>query len=132
MIRIVGIVAVAGAIGLLGRVELASQELPDEFQNLQILDKDISKDELKAVMTGFTAQLGVKCTHCHILDEYEKDDKEHKQKARKMLQLIAYLRQNAESYFGPEMDREKLSCWTCHRGEAEVTAFTPEDDDDWM
>jgi hypothetical protein len=30
------------------------------------------------------------------------------------------------------MDPEKLSCWTCHRGEAEVTAFTPEDDDDWM
>jgi hypothetical protein len=127
-----GVVAMAGAIGLLGGAELASQELPDEFQNLQILDKDITKDELKAVMSGFTAQLGVKCTHCHILDEYEKDDKEHKQKARKMLQLIDYLRQNSESYFGPKMDPEKLSCWTCHRGEAEVTAFTPEDDDDWM
>ncbi len=131
-IRVFGVVAVAAAIGLLDRAELVSQELPEEFQNLQVLDKNITADELRAVMETFTAQLGVKCTQCHILDEYHKDDREHKQKARKMLQLLDYLRQNAESYFGPEMDPEKLSCWTCHRGQVEVTAFTPEDDDDWM
>lgn len=32
-----------------------------EHKNLQVLDKNISKDDLKKMMEGFAAQLGVKC-----------------------------------------------------------------------
>jgi len=109
---------------------VAAQEMPDTFQNLQIFDPEISKDDLKAAMKGFTAALGVKCTYCHILDEYDKDDKEHKLVARKMIKLVGFMRQNADTYFKAETETELISCATCHRGEAEIEAWSP-DDEDW-
>src|SRR5262249_36704395 len=35
------------------------------FKNLQVLPKDISHDSLDAIMDGFKAALGVKCSFCH-------------------------------------------------------------------
>ena len=109
----------------------AAQESEEGFQNLQILDPNITKDELKPIMDGFTEMLGVNCTHCHILDEYNKDDLEHKVAARKMIRLVGYLRQNISTYYKADLDPETITCWTCHRGEAEPKPLTPEDDD-WM
>ena len=109
-----------------------AQELPDEFQNLKILDPDISKDALKEIMTGFTEQLGVKCTHCHVLGEYHKDDNKHKDAARKMINLVQYMRENAATYFKKDVEPNQIACWTCHRGEAEVEGYFPEEEDeDW-
>lgn len=111
---------------------LPAQDLPDEFVNLQVLDPDISKEELKATMKGFTNGLGVKCTFCHTLDEYDKDDNEHKQMARDMIRLVDMLRENLHTYFPEETKEDKITCWTCHRGEAEVPEWEPVADDDWV
>lgn len=109
-----------------------SQELPDEFQNLKILNEDISKDALKEIMTGFTEQLGVKCTHCHILGEYHRDDNKHKVSARKMILLVQHMRDNEQLYFKEDVEPNQIGCWTCHRGEAEVDGYFPEEEDeDW-
>ena len=70
--------------------------LPAVFKNLRVLNKNISQKELKATMEGFTDQLGVKCTHCHILDEYEKDDFKHKRDARRMILLSTYPRRSLD------------------------------------
>ena len=107
----------------------SAQELPDEFQNLQVLSPDISKDELKEIMTGFTEALGVKCTFCHTIDEYDKDDNKHKPMARNMIKLVVHLLENAEVYFPEETDQKKIGCATCHQGEAEIEVYSPEDDD---
>ena len=47
----------------------AAAEAAPEHKNLLVLDKNISKDELKKTMEGFAAQLGVKCVFCHTGEE---------------------------------------------------------------
>ena len=59
-----------------------------EHKNLQILPKNITQEELKKTMDGFAEQLGVKCTFCHVLEQYDKDDRPHKADARRMIRLV--------------------------------------------
>lgn len=98
------------------------------FQNLQFFPKDIPRDDLKGIMKGFTKQLDVKCSYCHVPDEYHKDDKEHKQVARAMLRMMKNLNDNAEEFF-PGGRNEKLRCWTCHRGSTEIEEWVPEEEE---
>jgi len=100
-----------------------------EFKNLRVLDKNITKDALKARMNSFTDYLGVKCTYCHILDEYEKDEKKHKLIAREMIKLVEYMKKNTIKFFPKEFNKEEISCWTCHKGSAEIKPYDP--DKDW-
>jgi len=99
---------------------------PEGFRNLQVLPKTIAKDELKATMDGFTEQLGVKCTFCHILDEYWKDEKEHKLTARRMLRLVLDLRAQKAKYFKDDVTDDKINCWSCHREKSEPDEYVPE------
>ncbi len=101
-----------------------------EFKNLQVLNKNISKDDLKATMNNFADYLDVKCSFCHILDEYHKDDKEHKQVARKMIQLTRMVRKDGKKYFSKDYKTEEFTCFTCHNGSAEIKPYNP-DDEDW-
>lgn len=113
------------ALALGAPAALRAQKIEGPFKNLQVLDKNISKDQLKKTMDGFTDQLGVKCTHCHILDQYEKDDREHKREARKMLQLVQFMRANKAKYFKEDVRDDQIACATCHRGKAEPEEFVP-------
>ncbi len=120
---------------LLG-VQGVAADMPDTFQNLQVLPEDISKDELKGIMRGFTEQLDVKCSFCHTIDEYHLDDNKHKRMARDMIRLVQHLRQNEDGWFPKKEDDEQdkpevLTCWMCHRGSAEVEPFTPDEEDSW-
>ena len=99
------------------------------FKNLQVLDKNISKDDLKATMNSFSDYLDVKCSFCHILDEYHKDDKEHKRITRNMIQLTQMIRKNGAQYFSKEYKTDEITCYTCHNGSAEIKPYNP--DDDW-
>ena len=108
---------------------LAAQELPDTFQNLQLFDPEISKDELKTAMKGFTASLGVKCSFCHTIDEYHLDDNENKVIARKMMKLVGHMRSNVATYFKEDTAMELITCATCHQGESEIEAWSPEEED---
>jgi hypothetical protein len=96
-----------------------------EHKNLQVLKKDISKDELKKTMDGFAEQLGVKCTFCHIPDQYEKDDRPHKADARRMIRLVQEMKARKTEYFGPRVKEAVISCGLCHRGKAEPEPFVP-------
>ena len=89
-------------------------------QNLQVLPKDIPRQQLTALMRSFTGALGVECTHCHVgtIQERAKDDNPKKGIARKMIQMTAAI--NNESLKGigdPAPDgAAKVTCFTCHRG----------------
>ena len=109
----------------------ASADMPDTFKNLQILDKDISKDELKKIMNGFTEVLDVKCSFCHIPDQYHKDDKGHKGIARDMMMLVDNLRGEIGTYFPKNTEPDVIGCWMCHRGSAEIESYEPEEEEDW-
>ncbi|MBT3180717.1 MAG: c-type cytochrome [Candidatus Marinimicrobia bacterium] len=101
------------------------------FKNLQVLDKNISKDDLKATMNSFADYLDVKCSFCHIIDEYEKDEMKHKRVAREMIKLTQMIRNDGKKYFSKDHKDEDFTCYTCHNGNAEIKPYNPDDDDDW-
>lgn len=119
---------IAGLSLAVGSVAAAQEKSapPEGFRNLQVLPKDIAKDQLKATMEGFTQQLGVKCTFCHVPDEYWKDDNEHKPIARRMLRLVLDMRAQKAMYFKDDVMEAKINCWSCHRGKGEPDEFVPE------
>lgn len=110
-----------------------------EFKNLQVLPKDITREQLLATMRGFTRGLGVRCNHCHVVTatepeeklDFPSDAKEEKRVARVMYQMSREINttwlQRVEAAEGhaetPHVEAPgttpRVSCWTCHRGKPE-------------
>lgn len=117
-----GMLAVTAATIAVPQASAAAQ-IPDHFENLQVLPKDISRDSLQAVMEGFTRALGVRCSFCHVQDPdsrrmvYKSDDKPEKRNARFMLKMVDSLNQvvlvNMPMRADPPVS---VACVTCHRG----------------
>lgn len=81
----------------------------EAFKNIQVL-VDLPSDRLMPVMMAFTKALNVKCDHCHVPNEFDKDDKPAKATARMMLTMANKI--NTENFNG----HRDVTCWTCHRG----------------
>jgi aerobic-type carbon monoxide dehydrogenase small subunit (CoxS/CutS family) len=96
-----------------------------EHKNLQVLDKNISNDELKKMMEGFAAQLGVKCAFCHVGEEYEKDDRKQKGDARRMIKLVMDMKAKKAEYFKATVKVSAIQCSMCHRGKPQPEAYVP-------
>lgn len=96
-----------------------------EHKNLQVLPKTISKADLDATMETFKNELGVKCTFCHVADQFEKDDRPHKADARRMLKMVMDLKAKKVDYFGPRAKEGVVTCGLCHKGKAEPEPFVP-------
>lgn len=104
----------------------ANAQVPDEFTNLKVLDKDIGKQQLINIMRGWSGALGVRCNHCHVGPDnlqgmdFATDEKEHKRAARTMLEMSMAIN---NQYIGSweESDSEGkhqgVNCFTCHRGQ---------------
>ncbi len=82
------------------------------FKNIQVF-KGMPAPELMNAMRSFTRSLGVRCDFCHVEGAFDKDDKEEKQTARKMLLMARGINKDN---FGGHM---RVTCWTCHRGATE-------------
>jgi photosynthetic reaction center cytochrome c subunit len=83
------------------------------YKNIQVL-KGMPASQLDAVMAFFTGSLGVRCNHCHIPGQFEKDEKPTKQTARRMIQMVFDLNKGSLSGIG---SGGGVSCFTCHRGQ---------------
>src|SRR5919202_4175897 len=46
----------------------AQMQIPEKFENLKVLPKDIPRDTLVQVMRTFAMSLGVRCTYCHATE----------------------------------------------------------------
>ena len=90
--------------------EALNKPAGEVFQNMQIF-KGVPAKRINGVMTNFTRWMGVRCSHCHDLNAYEKDDKAPKQTARKMFMMVQKI--NGENGLNGA-----VTCWTCHRGAA--------------
>lgn len=121
MFRALLSVAIASAPALLQ----AQMQIPETFTNLQVLPKDIARDELVRTMRSFSIALGVRCNACHVAGaegggermNFAADDREEKRVARGMLRMMMDIN---GKYF-PEMGRPltpqtRVTCTTCHRG----------------
>jgi len=99
-----------------------SAQIPDEFTNLQVLPKDISKPELVGMMRGFAGALGVRCTHCHLGDDpqdlasidFASDQRPAKATARVMMRMVQEINGPLLGKLGRE--HKAVACYTCHHG----------------
>ena len=110
---------------LLGALAASAAFAAPEHKNLQVIDKNISKDDLKRMMEGFAAQLGVKCQFCHVEEQYEKDDKKQKNDARKMIKLVNEMKGRKPEFFKTTVKDNAIQCSMCHRGRPQPEAFVP-------
>lgn len=100
-------------------------QIPDEFNNLKILPKEITKGELVGIMRDMATALGVRCKHCHVGPDnlqgmdFATDEKPTKRTARVMLRMVRKI--NEKYLSGLESDRPtivEVKCATCHHGVA--------------
>lgn len=105
----------------------ATAELDGNENNLQVLPKDISHDELMQVMHSFEVALGMNCGDCHThsaTDPNKMDfaaDTKNKTTALGMMKMV---QQMDSTYFGGKGDFKtnyltsqfKVTCITCHNG----------------
>jgi photosynthetic reaction center cytochrome c subunit len=79
------------------------------YKNIQVL-KGVPADQLIPAMQFITASLGVQCDFCHLENAFDKDDKETKQTARKMMRMMFAI--NKDNFDG----HKEVTCYACHRG----------------
>lgn len=117
-----------GVIALLAPAGIASAQTdfpwPDRAENLKVLPEDFPKENLRAVMTGFTRALGVRCTHCHAGEkgaklseiDFVSDDNPNKNTARAMLEMLGDINESLKEIDPTGPERVNMWCHTCHHG----------------
>jgi hypothetical protein len=107
-----------------GGVAVADSAAPGGFKNLQVLPKNISKDDLKALMKAQSKALGVECDFCHDVPDMASDKIDKKLAARKMMQMTMDI--NDKWLKGwKEAEKNRVTCGTCHQGHEEPPRFVP-------
>ena len=107
---------------------IAATKPPEDhkYQNLKVLPKNISKEDLDKVMDNFKNSLGVKCSFCHApskdtaqkFPDFASDEKPEKGIARKMMKMTSKINKKYFSYNKNEQGETipAVECMTCHRG----------------
>ena len=109
-------------------------------QNLQVLPRSWTTQQVGALMRTFTTSLGVQCTHCHSEDpdapppdpgqaprlNYALDTKPTKDVARKMIAMVMDINDTALSGVGDAAVAEKVTCYSCHRGDTTPVNVPPD------
>ena len=96
---------------------------PERAENLTELPEDFPPERLRAVMTGFTGALGVRCSFCHVGEEgqplstydFVSDANPNKDRARAMYRLLGAENDHLEE-IEPSGEEVNMWCHTCHQG----------------
>jgi len=86
-----------------------AQTAEQKFKNIQIF-KTLAATQIDPTMAFISGSLGVRCNYCHASNGFDKDDKQTKLTARRMIQMVFDL--NRGSFNG----QGAVTCYTCHRG----------------
>ena len=87
----------------------APKKAEEQFKNIQAF-KGYPAEDVVPAMQFISASLNVECDFCHVERAPEKDDKEHKQIARKMIAMTLAI---DKEHFG---GKHEVTCFSCHRG----------------
>lgn len=127
--RAIPVRLLAVLILLLGATVTSRAQIPQTFKNLQVLPKDISRENLTLMMKSFAQGLGVRCEHCHVGEgndlskfDFAADTKAPKATARRMIHMVNQLN---DLVVGLKVSPgtpatsvpPQITCYTCHRGE---------------
>lgn len=120
----------AAAIARLREQIKGREQEPAEkvFKNIQMANvKTFPAARVLAMMEmGYARSLGVNCTHCHVPDKWESDEKPQKQIARDMAAMV--MRINGEMLKGIKNlqgPQPTVNCTTCHRGQIKPALNLP-------
>ncbi|HEX6557840.1 MAG TPA: c-type cytochrome [Longimicrobiales bacterium] len=104
-------------------------QIPDKFENLKVLPRDITRDQLVATMRAISLGLGVRCDYCHEENpgtpaqgggpnlNFKADTKPTKETARFMLRMVRTINDSVLSQLTRRSDPPvRVQCVTCHRG----------------
>ena len=112
------------------RKAIAGQEnkpAEEVFKNIQMLKGMPAGRLLRVMEMGYARSLGVNCTHCHVADAWEKEDKPTKQIAREMHAMVGVINdgqlKKIKNLKGPN---SIVNCTTCHRGQTKPALNLPE------
>lgn len=96
------------------------------FKNMQML-KQMPAGRLLAVMEmGYARSLGVNCTHCHVPEKWEAEDKPQKQIARDMWAMMGTINtQLLKNVKNLKSETPAINCTTCHRGQVKPALNLP-------
>lgn len=101
------------------------EEEPAEavFKNIQVM-KGVPAGRLLRIMNvGYAASLGVECSHCHVEDYWEVDEKRQKLAAREMIVMTRDINRQIDAMKHLEGDDPSVNCATCHRGQVRPAAM---------
>lgn len=95
------------------------------FKNVQMM-KDVPAARFLLIMDlGFSRGLGVDCSHCHVEDRWDADEKRPKRAARDMQVMLHDINQTLGKMDNLEDERPSINCSTCHRGHATPQPYVP-------
>ena len=125
---------IISGFGLMVSVSLAFTKDDPGYKNLQILPKDITKQQMDSVMHHYTEALNVKCNFCHVRNDstrtwdFASDDKPHKNKAREMMKLTNKINDDYFDVTGGQRTittQLMVTCYTCHHGSTDPAVRAP-------
>jgi len=97
------------------------------FKNIQMFKGMPAARLLRVMELGYARSLGVNCTHCHVVDQWDKDEKPPKPIAREMAKMVQTINndllKNIKNLKGPN---PIVNCTTCHRGQTKPALNLPE------
>lgn len=125
------VAAFVGLLAITGATQVAAQ-VPEKFENLKVLPKDITREQLLATMRSFSLGLGVRCEYCHEEKaasmqaapgrggpdlDFKSDKKPTKERARFMLGMVRTINDTLLAKLQNRADPPvRVGCVTCHRG----------------
>ena len=96
------------------------------FKNIQSL-KGVPAGRLLAIMEiGYARSLGVTCTHCHVPEKWESEDKTTKQITREMSAMVGRINgELLKDVKNLKSETPTVNCTTCHRGQLKPALNLP-------
>lgn len=101
------------------RKSIAGQEekpASEVFKNLKMFSQ-LKAGQVPGIMESWSRSLGTSCQHCHVVDQWAKDDKPEKQIARDMSHMVGEINENLLANIkNLDSKNPRIMCWTCHEG----------------
>ncbi len=97
------------------------------FKNIRTLN-GVPAGRIPAIMQmGYSRSLGVDCTHCHVPEKWDAEDKPQKQVARDMAAMVAQINgESLRTIKNLKSVTPTINCTTCHRGEVKPALNLPQ------
>lgn len=117
------------AIVLVSIINQLAAQIPDKFENLKVIPKDIGKRDLINIMRNFAGSLGVRCNYCHAgkdgmeasssdlsTIDFASDTVPAKDIARVMIKMVRSANRDHLSKVSQRTEKNRIECITCHKG----------------